>query len=331
MHQSKPYRILFILSSLVFSMENSQSQIPTDTTYTVWSTHQKLIKQYPQISPVKPFHGLAITQQVDVTYATVEYNDAPRQLKADIFYPKKANKKLPGVILVHGGGWRSGDKSMNTPLAQQLAATGFVAMSVEYQLSLEAKYPAAVYNLKAAVRWLRSKGNEFNLDANNIAIIGGSAGGQLATLIGATNGNEEFEGNHGYPEFSSDIQAVVDLDGLLDFMDPENLAVKRNAQSADVFWLEGHYDSIPDKWKTASALYNVTKKSPPYLFINSSQTRFHAGCNSMVAKLNSLGIQSKVVDLNDAPHSYWLFEPWFTPMTSSIVEFLNYTLKAAKK
>jgi acetyl esterase/lipase len=330
MYRLKPYRILFILSCLVFVDGFGQPQIPRDTSYTIWSTHNKLRKQYLNIKTVKPFHLPDVAQRNAITYTTVEYRGLLRELKADLFFPKESKQKLPGIILVHGGGWRSGDKSMNTPLAQQLAANGFIVMSVEYQLSLEAKYPAAVYNLKAAVRWLRSKGQELNVDNKNIAIIGGSAGGQLAALIGATNGNIQFEGIHGSADFSSEVQAVVDLDGLLDFTDPENLAVKRTAQSADVFWLEGYYDSIPKKWKSASALYNVSEKSPPYLFTNSSQTRFHAGCKSMVAKLNSLGIKSEVVELKDAPHSYWFFEPWFTPMTKSIVDFLNQTLKSNK-
>lgn len=276
---------------------------------------------------MKPLQSPTIIQRFDVPYITVEFGSAHRELKADLFYPKEARKKLPGVVLVHGGGWRSGGKSMNTPLAQQLALHGYFVMSVEYQLSLEAKYPAAVYNLKAAIRWLRSNAQEFQLNENYIAIIGGSAGGQLAALVGATNGNPQYEGSHGYADFSSRVQAVVDLDGLLDFTDPENLAVKRTAQSADVFWLEGHYDSIPDKWREASALYQVTKKSASFLFINSSQTRFHAGCKAMVTKLESMKINSEVVELKDAPHSYWLFNPWFKPMSESILSFLDQTRK----
>lgn len=302
-------------------------EIPRDTTYTVWSTHQKLKKQYPQIVVVKPVAAKSIVQRADVPYTTVNYSGGQRELKADLFYPKKIKDKLPAVVIVHGGGWRSGDKSMNTSLAQLLAMHGYFVMSVEYQLSLEAKYPAAVYNIKAAIRYLRSKAQEFQVNENYIAIIGGSAGGQLASLIGATNGNPQFEGNHGYAEFSSEVQAVVDLDGLLDFTDRENLEVKRTAQSADVFWLEGHYDSIPDKWKDASALYHVSKKSPPYLFINSSQKRFHAGYKAMIAQLESMEIKSQVIELKTAPHSYWFFEPWFTPMKNSIVSFLNQTSK----
>jgi len=325
----KPY-LLLLAWCVSWITSSAQPAIPRDTTYTVWSTYQKLKKQFPEIVVVKPLQSPNIVQRFDITYVTVEHGGDRRELKADLFYPKKIKKKLPGVVLVHGGGWRSGDKSMNTPLAQQLALHGYFVMSVEYQLSLEAKYPAAVYNLKAAIRWLRSNAQEFQLDENYIAIIGGSAGGQLASLIGATNDNPQYEGAQGYAEFSSQVQAVVDLDGLLDFTDPENLAVKRTAQSADVFWLEGQYDSIPDKWRTASPLYQVTKKSPPYLFINSAQKRFHAGYKGMVAQLESMDIKTEIVDLKDAPHSYWFFDPWFKPMTNSIISFLNQTSKNKK-
>ena len=331
MLRSKPYLILLFLFVSIISF--AQPTIPKDTTYTAWSTYQKLKKQYPHITVVKPLQNPKnIEQRFDVVYTTLENsNGSKRELKADLFYPNKSKENLPAVVLVHGGGWRSGDKSMNTPLAQQLALNGYFVISVEYQLSLEAKYPSAIHNLKAAVRWLRSSTQKFRIDEKHIAILGGSAGGQLAALVGATNGRVQYEGIDGYPQFSSDVQAVIDLDGLLDFTDSENLAVKRTAASADVFWLEGHYDSIPDKWREASAFYQVRKNAPPYLFINSSQTRFHAGCKAFVAKLDSLHIKSEVVELKDAPHSYWLFDPWFKPMTESILSFLNQTFKGNEK
>jgi pectinesterase len=319
--------ILLVFVFYVHADVCAQTEIPRDTTYTVLGTYNKLKKQYPTIQLVMPYENPGIVQQNDVVYTILQRGDNHRALKADIFYPKKIKRKLPGVILVHGGGWRSGDKSMNTPLARHLTLEGYVVMSVEYQLSLEAKYPAAVHNLKAAIRWLRSKANEYSLDESKIAIIGGSAGGQLASLIGTTNGNRNFEGDDGYATFSSEVQAVVDLDGLLDFTHEENLAVKRTDYSADVFWLGGFYEAAPEVWKEASPITHVSASTPPFLFINSSQTRFHAGCNEMVEKLHAFGIKAEVVKLEDAPHSYWFFVPWFTPMTEHIVTFLNQTLK----
>lgn len=307
--------------------------IPLDTTYTVNSTYKKLIKDYPQIKSVSPLRVDGIKEHYNIVFLTLA--DTPfgkRDLHADVFVPVKPKKSYPAILLIHGGGWRSGNKSMNTPMAQALAARGFVVVSVEYRLSLEAKYPAAVHDIKAAIRWMRKNAKRFNIDPTHIAIGGCSAGGQLASLTGATNGIKKFEGTLGYNKYSSAVQAVIDMDGLLDFTSAENLTVTRTTNSADVFWLEGFYDQIPDKWEEASAIHWVNKHTPPYLFINSSQTRFHGGCKEMVEKLNDFSVYNQVHKFEDAPHSYWLFHPWFEPTVNYMVTFLNnvFTSTSAK-
>lgn len=300
--------------------------IPVDTTYTVWSTYKKLIKQYPEIKPVKESPSKSVNEWREIVYTTVP--DTPfgtRSLTADIFAPNKSGK-FPTIILIHGGGWRSGNKSMNTPMAQRLAERGFVVVSVEYRLSLEAKYPAAVHDIKSAVRWVRENASTYKIDNRYIAVAGASAGGQLAALVGTTHGEARFEGE-GTNKISCEVQAVINLDGLLDFMDSESLAVKRNENSADIFWLEGSYEANPDRWKEASAISWVSSDDPPFLFINSSQTRFHAGCARMVELLKKNNIYAEVKTLEGAPHSYWLFHPWFEPTIAYITAFLNNVFK----
>jgi len=176
-------------------VNNTSTSIPLDTTYTVWSTKKKLIRDYPYIKPVEPSSSNAIIQKENVVYLTLK--DTPfgeRDLHVDIFIPNKKKKYYPALVLVHGGGWRAGNKTLNTPMAQKLAENGFVVVSVEYRLSLEAKYPAAVHDIKAAIRWMREHASEYQIDTKHIAIGGSSAGGQLASLIGSTNRNSKFEG-----------------------------------------------------------------------------------------------------------------------------------------
>lgn len=294
-----------------------------DTSYTVFSTHKKLLKQYPDVKPVLPESSNMIREIRDVVYLGASSAEMIRALHADIFIPNKPDQKFPAVIMVHGGGWRSGNKSMNTPMAQRLAENGFVVISIEYRLSPEATYPAAVHDVKYAVRWVRKNADRYQVRKDYIALAGASAGGQLVTLAGSTNGEKAFEGKLGLSETSSDVQAVIDMDGLLDFTDPESLILQRTETSADVSWLGGFYEAVPDRWREASAISWVSRNDPPMLFINSSQTRFHAGCNRMVEKRNALGLYSEVQTLKDAPHSYWLFEPWFEPAVKYTTEFLN--------
>jgi acetyl esterase/lipase len=314
---------MLLLCFILLCVTDIAAQIPVDTSYTVSSTYQKLIKKYPYIKPVADRKSKDVKEIKDVVYFTISQTPfGRRDLRADIFMPQGTQQRYPAILMIHGGGWRSGNKSLNTPMARRLAAEGFVVVSVEYRLSLEAKYPAAVQDIATAIRWMRERADKYQIDTSKIAIAGSSAGGQLASLIGAANANKTFRQIAKTNSFSN-VQAVIDMDGLLDFTNPESLAVKRNENSADVFWLQGSYAEIPERWIEASALYWVDKSAPAFLFINSSQTRFHAGCADMVNRLNEYGIYNEVHKLEDAPHSFWFFHPWFDPTVKYMVGFLN--------
>jgi acetyl esterase/lipase len=318
------FHLLFFLLVGCVCGQDVKAQIPFDTTYTVASTFRKLVKQYPHIKPVLSISLADVKEFKDVVYRTLpETPFGERNLHADIFIPIGEKKVLPAIVMIHGGGWRSGNKSLNTPMAQHLARKGFVVVSVEYRLSLEAKYPAAVHDIKAAIRWIRQHAKEYQIDSSKIAIAGYSAGGQLASLVGVTNGNRKFEEGSDQTNLSARVHAVVDMDGLLDFTNPESLAVKRTESSADVSWFGGFYEEVPERWKDASPIVWVDRNAPPFLFINSSQTRFHAGCSDMVNRLNQFGIYNEVHKLEDAPHSYWFFHPWFDPTIQYTTNFLN--------
>ncbi|RYF88104.1 MAG: alpha/beta hydrolase, partial [Chitinophagaceae bacterium] len=136
-----------------------------------------------------PAMPAGVKSKENVVYSKI----GDRKLLADVYYPARKTKQgYPAVVMIFGGGWKSGDKSQNVPIAQQLAAKGYVAITIEYRLSPEAQYPAAVYDVKAAIRWLRAKAKKYNVDKSKIATLGMSAGGQLAALVGTTNGIAKF-------------------------------------------------------------------------------------------------------------------------------------------
>lgn len=140
-------------------------------------------------------------------------------MTVDVYSPKKKIKgNYPAVILIHGGGWRFGDKFQTGSMAIALANEGYVTVCIEYRLSLEAKFPAAVYDIKSAIRWIRANSKNFNLDEKKIATLRMSAGGQLATLVGFTSFNKVYEDSIGNPKQSSAIQVVINIDGTLSFI-----------------------------------------------------------------------------------------------------------------
>jgi len=140
----------------------------------------------------------------------------------DIWLPNEATGPVPLVVFVHGGGFISGDKSMDRQIGNVAAvlAAGYAVASVNYRLSGEARFPAAVQDVKAAVRFLRANATQYGLDPDRFAAWGASAGGHLAAMIGTTGDQETAldDPSLGNDGVSNAVQAVVDISGPTDFL-----------------------------------------------------------------------------------------------------------------
>lgn len=302
-----------------------------DTSFTLQSVFAKEVKRRPYIQIVYPQHDSKIISFESVTYSQPSLN---RELKLNIYRPADT-KSYPALLMVHGGGWSSGNLSLQIPMAQKIAEHDYVTIPVEYRLSPEAKYPAAVYDLKTAIRWIRANASKFNIDTSRIAISGCSAGGQLATLIGTTNYQQKYEGKGEYRSYSSLINAVINIDGICDFTQSESIQqiekeVSKGKQPASVRWFGGTYSECRERWIEASPLHHVTYQSAPVCFINSSIPRFHDGRDEMIAELSKYSIYTEVHTFDDTPHTFWLFSPWFGQTVRYMTDFLDRTLKNIK-
>ncbi|AUD00888.1 nucleoside hydrolase-like domain-containing protein [Spirosoma pollinicola] len=298
-----------------------------DTSFTVKGSYLREKKNYPDISLADSTLPAGIRVDKAITYSKPI---AGRELKLDVFaQPVVSGKARPAIVMIHGGGWRSGDRSHNNTLAGQLAAKGFVAVPVEYRLSTEALYPAAVHDIKAAIRWVQANAKKYGVDPNRMVVLGFSAGGQLAALVGTTNGQATFDGTGGNARYSSAVQAIVDIDGVLAFIHPESgEGDDSKSISAATYWFGYSKTKRPDLWQEASALNHIDKHTPPILFLNSSVERMHGGRDDLIKKLNNFGIYSEVHTFPDAPHTFMFFNPWFTPTLTYITNFLNKVLPA---
>jgi pectinesterase len=302
---------LWLIVSLVYVSLDAQNltNFYKDTSFTPYVAFIKEQKKRPYIS-------LAYVQANKKVYVfnNIEYcNTGNRNLLLDIYYPKHIKKQKPVVLLIHGGGWQSGDKEHNKAIATYLANNNFIAISVEYRLSPEAIYPAAVKDLQQAICWIKQHSIQYGIDTTKIATLGCSAGGQLASLIG-TN----YLNNQDCFSLNSCIKAVINIDGILAFHHPESAEGKVAAQ-----WLGGSYNEMSNNWEEASPLRHVNSFTAPHLFINSSTPRFHAGREDFIKALNTYNIYSQVLELPDTPHTFWLFHPWFNTTLQTVVSFLN--------
>lgn len=318
------YAISFIMA-MMFNYVASQNLDGItgvrDTSYTTTSAFAKDIKTHPYIKIVKEFDFDTVQEEKDITYCSF----GERALKLDVFQPKiQSNALRTAIIIIHGGGWRSGNRAQHYPLAQQLANKGYVSITPEYRLSTEALFPSAVYDLKAVIRWVRKNAIKYNIDPEKIVVSGFSAGGELAAFLGTTANKLLFENGICNSEISSHVNAIIDLDGTLSFVHPESREVDdSNSISAATYWFGYSKEENPGLWKMASPLTYVNSKTPPTLFINSSVTRMHAGREDYINILRSNSIYSEVISFETAPHSFVLYNPWFEPTVKGIDAFLK--------
>ena len=111
----------------------------------------------------------------------IVYGKAGRvELRLNIASPAKGNGPFPAVVCIHGGGFRAGKRESYDGLCVKLAERGYVAATMTYRLAPQHKFPAAVHDTKAAVRWLRGKAATYKINPDKIGVTGGSAGGHLA-------------------------------------------------------------------------------------------------------------------------------------------------------
>lgn len=320
--------VFFIpLCYLANSQTNTSLSIPIDTTFTPYQAWSKIKNDFPEATLVNPSHPGSVSKQLDIIYKTIpETKYGKRNLRLDLYSPTK-DGVYPAVIFIFGGGWRSGDKSMQRPLAMNVATKGYVTATVEYRLSPEATYPAAVHDIRDAIKYLRTHAKELNIDTDRIAISGCSAGGQLAALVGVTSGMKKFEG--GQDHIPTHVHAIIDIDGILDFTDPNESGKDNNPNkpSAGKQWLGASYQDDPELWIEASPLTYIGENTPPMLFINSALPRFHAGRDSAIAIMDKYGIYSEVHTIPNTPHPFWLFHPWFVPTVMMVTNFLDKVLK----
>lgn len=287
--------------------------------FTIDNVLQKLDGKYPGLARVEDRLPENVRAQENLSYR--EHGDTSLQL--DIYRPNNEDL-LPAVLIVHGGGWETGSRQMERPFAKRLAERGFVAVPVSYRLGESGRFPAAIHDLKGAVRWLRGNADKYHIDPQRIAVVGGSAGGQLAALLGASNGMAQLEGDGSHTDESSRVQAVVNIDGAVNFVDARIIGQERARKGAPSRFLGGDYSERRETWFAASPLYYLGPQSAPTLFINSTApTPVLPGREEMQARLLALGIDAELVTMPETPHPFWLVHPWFEQTLDMTARFLQ--------
>jgi acetyl esterase/lipase/TolA-binding protein len=212
--------------------------------------------------------------------ADVEYGKGGhRPLRMHILRPRLMPKELmPVIVFIHGGGWFEGHHNRGIGPLLHFAERGYLCATIEYRLSDEAKFPAQIEDVKTAIRFLRAKAKEFHLDPRRIGAWGQSAGGHLAALLGTSGDVKELEGTGGWQKFSSRVQAVVDWNGPVDFLEPqelERLMKQKQAEGWKAIAMErllgGPVLENKAKAVRANPVTYVTRDDPPFLIMHGDE------------------------------------------------------------
>ncbi len=234
----------------------------------------------------------------------VAYSAVGGRQVLDIVRPRDASRNHPAVLLVHGGGFRGGARSGYLPLAVKLAEHGYVAATADYRLSPRNQFPAAVEDVKAAVRFLRANAAKYNIDANHIGALGGSAGGHLVLMLGLTAGVAEFEGSGPNRKQSSAVQCVVDEYGPTDFTQ----SYSKSVDAAEVLpmFLGGDLDRERLAHIRSSPLNWVTPNAAPILAIHGTADPYVAYEQSLwlVERLIAAGVPAELETIGGAGHGF---------------------------
>lgn len=219
----------------------------------------------------KPETGDAPDDSLELSKAIVYGKGGTRDLYLDILRPKQTGKRvLPVIIWIHGGAWKTGDKSSGMTMLPYLAKAGYLCVMVQYRFCSEAIFPAQIEDCKCAVRFLRAHSRKYGLNPDKIGVWGSSAGGHLAALIGTSGGVKELEGNGGWKEFSSSVQAVCDFMGPTDLV---TLAKSGQTPGNVTGLLGGKVKEKPLLAALASPVTHVDKMDPPFLIIHGTSDK----------------------------------------------------------
>ena len=243
----------------------------------------------------------------DISFLTPD-----RLEKLDLYLPKnrKAGEKSPAVLLIHGGGWKEGDKrqAREIEFGMTLAQNGFVAASINYALRFAGRFPQNLQDCKNGIRYLRAHADELGIDPNRISVMGGSAGGHLALLVGYTADQPNLAPSQPYPGVSDKVSSVVDFYGISNFAtrketDPNGKPLKIEPLDSTT---QSIFGSTPQDWKKASPVTYVKRDVPPTLILHGKKdtTVDSDQSQELADTLKKAGATYEIIWLPNAPHSF---------------------------
>lgn len=246
-----------------------------------------------------------------------------RELRYDIFTPPGAPRNAPGVLLVHGGGWSQGEPAQLRGYGIFLGRLGYVCVSAAYRLSGEAKWPAQIHDVKAALRWMRANAGSLGVDPTRIAVHGNSAGAHLALMLAATPNVPEFEGTGAHQGVDTSVRACIAI------YPPVELAMR--SLSDAIGQLMGPA-AAPADYQAASPVTYAHSDFPPTMLIHGTKDELVPWRASlqMYEALDRAGAQAELHLYSGLPHAFDANSAYSRTISDLIHLFLQRNMPATE-
>ena len=266
----------------------------------------------------------ALDFQSDIVYSEA----GGRPLKLDLAKPSLCrDQAVPLIVYIHGGGWRSGDKSeaFDLDIIKMAFQLGFAVASVNYRLAPEFHFPAQIHDCKQAVKFLRANAGALGIDPDRIAAAGGSAGGHLVSLLGTADQNDGLEGP-GWPGVSSRVIAVAELFGPTDLSTP-TFQLSSDALRMLTDFLGGDPLIMTEAARLASPITYVSAGDPPFLIVHGDKDELvpYSQAEIFAEQLRLAGNGGALIKVKNAGHVF-VPNPTLSIVTPSLKAIFFMTL-----
>ncbi len=282
---------------------------------------------YPTIIATPLVPGLI---RRNLTYCVNE--DVP--LKADLYFPMTLDQPAPALIVIHGGAWMEGNRQRNYLIDSipTISKAGYFVIAIEYRLAPTYPFPAMVEDARCAVRFLRAYASELHINPEKIGVLGISAGGHIASLVGLAHERSDWEKGQ-YLEQSSRVQAVVDFWGPTDLTDLDFLEKIQKRG----FLLFPNVSPDQAMLAAASPVTYASPDDPPFLIIHGDQDKVvpFRQAEALYERLKSVGVLVYFQPVQNADHNLLAsgsgpISPTRQQVTEIYLHFLNYFLKGTQ-
>ena len=269
-----------------------------------------------------------------IVHGNIPYNnDTLKKHLLDIYLPVNAKGNvplggIPLVIFIHGGGWLGNDKYADMGYMPNTIAAmlnnGMAVASIDYRFATQAVFPAILQDCNKAVSFLYDNADKYGLDKNRIAVMGFSAGGHLASLMGTSQNNnvKDLYFPNSYRPFQ--YKAVVDFYGPIDLV---LLPGNEDAKSPEALLIGATPLERPDLAKAASPITYIDKNDPPFIIFHGEKDNIVSNKQSKLfsAWLKYYGVKNELTIVKDAPHYGTMYD--VEEIRVKVIDFLKANLK----